>query len=530
MQESSPTPQTRSNTPSLWQSNMSALQSSYIDLFNTLEGDTEGRIEAQAYLLGTTAICHGQMVSMGYLPKLYDDAALRSFDHIVETTYGILEKVTHQFIKDESYRKLFNFSPLLERMILLPSPYDCTIPIARFDIFLNEETGDFHFCEFNTDGTSAMSEDAGVTNALADTPLLRRFADRHKVEAQELHDTWVETFLDIYFGSSQPLPAPVVALVDYTESATMEEQLEYRAKFEEHGVVCLVADISTLEYKDGALYARDISKNHPAYTLPMRVDAVYRRVVTYEILRDLESTEAEAMALLDDTAEVPGTLHGALALLAAVSRQKVCMIGGFKTQVAHSKAIFCMLHHPDTLAILSEDEQAFVKRHVPFTTWLKPEYIDIQTVKDQKDRWIIKPVDGYMSEDVEAGKAFSEDAWHTLIDACVQKDFIVQEYCPQYHTLNTLPVPKSESGKLLFNNMIEAEQCAQRGVYDPLSLQPFNILTGLYSYGGSFGGIYIRAGQGAVIVGYRGGITMGALLVDLHKQPKRALRARTLME
>ena len=37
--------------------------------------------------------------------------------------------------------------------------YDCNIPIARIDIFYDEETGGFKFCEFNTDGTSAMNED-----------------------------------------------------------------------------------------------------------------------------------------------------------------------------------------------------------------------------------------------------------------------------------------------------------------------------------------------------------------------------------
>ncbi|WP_425429828.1 RluA family pseudouridine synthase [Collinsella vaginalis] len=49
-----------------------------------------------------------------------------------------------------------------------------TIPIARVDIFLNEKTGAFQFCELNTDGSSGMLATAGVTRANALTGAGRR--------------------------------------------------------------------------------------------------------------------------------------------------------------------------------------------------------------------------------------------------------------------------------------------------------------------------------------------------------------------
>lgn len=520
-----------------WSSECAKLQEEYLKLFKKLEGDSQGRLDAQNYLQNAElARCHGIGINMGYLPKLYDNAALEAFDAIVKTTYTILDKVTKHYIEDASYRKLFQFSPLLEQLILVPTPYDCTIPIGRFDIFLDEHTGDFKFCEFNTDGTSAMGEDFEVANALATTPLLEQFTKTHSVHAQELHNTWVETFMNIYNTSKNALPAPVVALVDYVENASLEEQLDFRSKFEEQGVVCLVADIPTLEYKDGALFARDVSDAHPAHMFPTRIDVIYRRVVTYELLEELEKTPTEALAVLQGKMpEGKTSLTGALALLKAVVDQSVCMLGGFNTQVAHSKAIFCMLHHQETMAFLSPSEQDFVKKHVPFTTWLKAEFIDIELVKQNKDKWIIKPVDGYMSKDVEAGKTMDTTSWHALIDQCVKEDFIVQEYCPQYQTLNTLPVPLGEDGSPLFSTIEEMDQCLEQGAFDPMSLVPINILTGLYSYGAAFGGCYIRAGQDAVIVGYRDGVTLAALLVDAAKYSQdapawseRALRPRQL--
>ncbi len=170
----------------VWNSRMSSLAAEYQRHFENLDGDVPGRLAAQAYLENSTAVYHGSVIGMGFLPKLYDKAALSFFEDVVHTTYGILDVMTRHFIEDAQYRALFRFSPLLEQLILLPSEHGSTIPIARIDIFLNEQDGSFKFCEFNTDGTSAMSEDEGVSNALANTPLLRSFAGRHRVEAQLL--------------------------------------------------------------------------------------------------------------------------------------------------------------------------------------------------------------------------------------------------------------------------------------------------------------------------------------------------------
>lgn len=522
-----------------WASRMPALQHAIERQLERLGGDIRGRLEAQAYLNDSDARYHGEVIGMGLLPKLYDEDALRAFDRIVTTTYAILEKMTRRFIEDADYRALFRFSPLLERLILLPDTYECAIPIGRFDIFLNEDDGSFMFCEFNTDGTSAMNEDREVSNALALTATLNEFSSRHHVDAQELFDPWVEEFMRIYEDSSISVLDPVVAIVDYMDSAIVDEQLEFRRRFAHYGVNCLVVDVSTLEYVDGKLYGRDVSKQHPAHLMPTQIDAVYRRAVTHELLRELEGSGEKAERLLSPepratTNEARPVSHkalrGAFALLAAVFDKSACMIGGFKTQVAHSKACFCLLHHPRTLAFLTEDEGAFIREHVPRTTWLKPDCIDIERVKRERENWIIKPVDGYASQGVQAGSSLDAKEWGLLIDEKAEEDYIVQEYCPQFQTLNTLPVPPDDSGRLLFTNNIGARKLEDQGVFDPVGLTPYNILTGLYCYGGRFSGIYVRSGPDAVIVGSRGGITLASLLIDYVPPPGLAIRPRAIME
>ena len=94
---------------------------------------------------------HGRCVRTLQIPKVFTRRDIRRFQEIVSVTYGIFQKVIREYLDNPAYRKLFPFSPELEELILVPSRYDSLLPIARFDIFYNEETGDFKFCEINTD-------------------------------------------------------------------------------------------------------------------------------------------------------------------------------------------------------------------------------------------------------------------------------------------------------------------------------------------------------------------------------------------
>ncbi|MCL2808374.1 MAG: hypothetical protein FWD27_09560 [Coriobacteriia bacterium] len=511
-----------------WQSALPELQLSYLKEFRRLDGDLPGQEAAQSYLNDSSARYRDSVIGMGFLPKLLDKAALSSFEAIVSQTYGILKKMTQQYAKDAEYRSLFRFSPLLEQLILLPSGYSCTIPICRIDIFLDERTGDFKFCEFNTDGTSAMNEDREIADTLAQTATLKSFAALHQVSAQELFDPWVEAFFDIYHTSTQPSKEPVIAIVDYMESAVKEEQLEFQDRFERHGARCMVCDISSLEFIDGALYGKDISKGHPAHQSPLQIDAIYRRAVTYELLHELEQSHCDAQRILSKEESSSRSWRGALALLAAVAENKVCLIGSFATQVAHSKASFCLLHHPKTKELLTQEECEFVTRHVPYTTWLKEDAIDIPHVKETPERWIIKPVDGYGTKGVYAGKSLDKAEWSVLINEKLKADYIIQEYCDQYQTDNILPLSTRLEETPSQSKSKQANNVAIQEGMGGVALAAYNILTGLYCYGGALSGVYTRAGRDALIVGFRGGITLATLLVDTLEQEDLPIRTRSL--
>jgi hypothetical protein len=518
------------------------LQAAYRACFSAENGDRAGRLAAQDYLNNSTAIYHGDVIGLGFIPKLYDQPALEYFDALASTTYRILEKVTRRFLEDGAYRALFGFSPTLERLICLPTGYATTIPIMRADLFLNEDDLDFSFCEFNTDGTSAMNEDREGANALMRSATFARAAQELGLEAQELFEGWVEGFFELYRSSEGAVERPTIAIVDYRASATPYEFEEFRARFERRGLRCLICDLSQLVYRDEALYGSDVNPAHPAFGRLTRIDALYRRAVTGEIVAELEADTgvgaasveaaaglnigaigAKAPGLRDEAAAAATADTGAHALVRAVEQRRVCMIGGFCTHVAHCKQLFTVLHLPETTAFLTEEETAFIRRHVPYTTRLSNRHIDLNALKTDKDRWIIKPEDGYGSKGVYAGVDQSQEDWNALIDECAERHYVVQSFCEQYATPNTRLTPLDERGKQRFATLDEWKR-AEGPNAGGLGLESWNNLTGLYLYNGRFSGLFVRAGQTGIIAGFAGGITVPSFLAGYDSQAGLALR------
>lgn len=154
------------------------LTNEYIEITKQdIEAHERTAKEANEYIRNSTAQYHGRCVKALYVPKIFTGREERIFSDLVSTMCGIFYKVMDAYAKDEDYRRLFGFEPKLEELILREPTYDSPIPIARIDIFYNEETGDFKFCEFNTDGTSAMNEDRELNIAIQKTKAYQQMAE-----------------------------------------------------------------------------------------------------------------------------------------------------------------------------------------------------------------------------------------------------------------------------------------------------------------------------------------------------------------
>ena len=374
-----------------------------------------------------------------HIPKVYDEETVEHFREISRKSHTIFEKVIKEYLEHEDYRKLFPFSKELEELILLPVNCGSLLPIARFDLFYNEENGDFKFCEINTDGTAAMIRDPEIRKALINDPAHQAVIRKYDLEPFELFDSWVEIFMTLYEKYPKKKKDPNVAIVDILDNATMGDFEKFARHFQKAGINCEICDIRTLEYRDGALYS-------PAGN---RIDAVYRRAVTADIMDHYDETGAFISAAKDDA---------------------VFFAGSFATQVIHSKWLFYVLHLERTKRFLTEEERVFVDKHVPFTTELSEKYISLDEVLQNKDRYMIKPMDAYASKGVyAAGPEYGAYEWERLVTGIYGKEgYICQEYCRQYLTDNI------------------------DFAWGDGKWHPFINMPGLYTYNGIFKGILMR--------------------------------------
>ena len=400
------------------------------------------------YMLNSTAKYHGRVARTMYLPKLFTQREVLRFQQDVELLFGIVDKVIAAYEREAEFRRLFGFDERLEALILREKNYQCNIPMARVDIFYNEQTREYKFCEFNTDGTSAMNEDRELNNGLRLTRAYQDFVRDYTVQTFELFDAWVEEFLSIYTEFAQKKlrnEKPGVVIVDFLEHATINEFKIFAERFRARGIECEICDIRELTY-DGQRCSTPTG---------MQVDAIYRRAVTSDILTHFEEVEA---------------------FIAAIKDEAVCLVGDFRTQLVHNKILYKVLHLPEVQRLFEKEEQCFIKAHVPYTVSLRKEIMQEnpklwEAVLHNKNGWIIKPEDSYGSKGVHAGVECNEEEWERFVEEAMDDHYILQEFCKPYQ----LP------------NVEWNSEEPQNPIWRPTSN-----LTGLFVYNGKLKGLYSR--------------------------------------
>lgn len=390
------------------------------------------------------------------IPKLFSDNDLKVFEKAVSMTYSISNKVIKAYLEEPHYRRLFPFSKRMERLILADDHYRCDLPIARFDIFYNEDDHSFKFCEINTDGTSAQNENHELYAALKQNDFIDKFRDENWKQF-ELFDSWIDQLMQIYSTFDHQIDHPAVAIVDYMEKAVWPEFEEFQKHFEAKGMKAQISDVRDLTYDGDHLYGPG-----------GRIDIVYRRAVTRDIEENYEVSKALIQSYLDGN---------------------ICMIGSFRTQIIHNKFFFIAIHDAKTKALLTAEEQRFVEEHF-LENFVLDDKTDRNIVIDEKDKWIIKPLDLYDAQGIYVGSDMTAEKWQEIVDKVWNNGYLCQEYCHPFETENL--------------DFTDENPCFKNYIN----------MTGLYVYGGKLAGIYSRVSPTSIISDRYGGRELASIVIE----------------
>ena len=401
---------------------------------------------------------NGRCVQTLAVPKIISSKLYAHIADFIDNCFSLFNKIIKQYLTNPNYRKLFDFSPELEELILLSDPEKCLIPMARVDFFLNEENFDIMLCEINTDGTSAMNEDRILGELLQYNHAFQFYTQNKSYEQFELFDSWVCEFLEIYKTSSGDNSTPRIVIADFLDKSTLNEFKQFRKAFLNRGIQAEICDIRKLTYENNILKTPD----------GLTVDAIYRRAVTVDIMSNYKDV---------------------LPFINAVKDGSVYLIGEFCTQIIHNKQIFHTLFHPDTLSFLTKKEIDFVKKHFPATYVLCGVSVKENHVISQKDNWLIKPFDSYGSKGVYAGVNYSDKDWSELVLSNIGNDYLLQRFTKPYKTPN---IDFSE---------------------DFPSVKNYSNITGVFCYNEKPYGIYSRLAKGEIISSQYDEKTIATILI-----------------
>lgn len=399
----------------------------------------------------------GKPIPFLYHPMFVTKEDIEAFDKIGDMMISITNRVTDKYLEDPNFRKKFGFPKLIEDLIQVDNGYDINVPIGRFDVFYKSYE-DFKFCELNTDGSSAMNEDNTIGKILLNSEGLKDFGEKYKLNYFELFDSWVNKSIGIYKKFNPNNLRPNVAIVDFKESGTTAEFQEFHKAYARRGYNCIIVDPRDLKYRDGKLYYENY-----------RIDLVYRRIVTFELIEKADEIQD---------------------FIEAYKSRAFCCIGSIKSQVIHNKIFFKILHDEDTLELLSQEEREFVKNHIPMTGLFEGDRDVFDLVLNNKDKYIMKPFDLNASQGVYTGRDLSFEEWEKRLKESWDNEYLYQEFFDPF-TREFIVFEDKEP-----------------------TVKEFKMILGLFMYKEKFAGIYTRIGNTNIISGISNYYTLPNIIVE----------------
>ena len=305
----------------------------------------------------------------------------------------ILEQAVRMALEDEDLLDAYQFPAVFQEILRIDPGYRRLAPVLRLDGHFVR--GVFRIVETNADGSAGMNDSNAIERALLATPLYSYFADRGPIESLEMVDS-LARMLARYSRVSGDRGATCVGILDRRGISTASEFVAVQQALRRLGQNAVLVTPEDLAVRDG-LRARGT-----------RITLVYRRLVT-----------ADAFQMWSSLGP----------LLEAYRAGAIRMVGSFRSELLHSKAVLAIMRDSHVRARIGPAGRRLIDRHVPPAFLLTPASAE-RTVSARR-RWILKPLDSYGSRGVFVGNTLTRKSWKkALAHALAAGRYLLQEYVP----------------------------------------------------------------------------------------------------
>lgn len=305
---------------------------------------------------------------------------------------------------------LFNQLGLTEaetQLVQMDPGYQRASTASRLDAFLLPDS--LRFAEYNAESPAGLGYTERLCEIFNDMPAMRRFRQERQVRYNATIEPMLDALLASYRDWGGRASPPTIAIVDWHEVPTWSEFEILRDVFTEREVPTIVCDPRELTLEHGNLHCDGT-----------RIDLVYRRVLINDII---------------------ARAHDCAVLVDAYAQKTVCVANTFRCKLAHKKAFFAVLTDERNAGLFSDDEQAIVAAHVPWTRMVA----DTETMlngrrqrlmrlaEDHRETLVLKPNDEYGGTGVTLGWETSPSEWSSALNKALNSPpgtWVIQERIP----------------------------------------------------------------------------------------------------
>ncbi len=448
---------------------------------------TAQRLDLNQRLLDSGMEWQGEPFPTYLKPYFVDQAVRQKMADATRLLVSCLEKIGTAHQSGRDFSGLIRHRGRVGDLLRIDPLYPNHHVIVRIDAFFNPATASISVLEFNCSDPSGLGWNDALVQAFVDLPAVRAVRETYDIQADRLLETHQAAMIAMYraWCAARDVPPedhPSTAVVCWKASPIVSDFRLIVDHWVNEGYRCILADPEQFEY-DGAR----LTVNGHA------VELVYRDTI-------------------DDFTKA-GFWPTAQAILRAYRDGNVCLVNPVRAVTGDNKAVLAIVADDRFADLFTEEERSAAREYVPWTRMVEDRTVEydgrltnlVDLLRQNKDRFVLKPNQGYGGIGVIIGRSCDQARWHQAVDAALARpgSTIVQ----QFVEVPTERFPRFDGDRLI-----------------GWSEKHVNI--NLWSHAGEFVGAFLRAADGEIINVHQGGGLVPVLFAA--RKANDARRARAL--
>ena len=369
------------------------------------EGDVaEASAETLDRLLRSEGLFFGDRPLCSVLrPRFLTLAECRLLARACSLVGSAFESVRKAAMQDDGLRSQFGLTDWEEEIIHADPGFPVASPTSRLDAFFADGPDGLKFTEYNAETPAGGAYNDALSRVFMALPAMHRFNRSHVALPIPAAPSIVHSILAAFHTWRGVRERPTVCILDWAEVPTRSEFVLYQREFAALGIDAFIGDPREAEFSNGRFSVGGRQAN-----------LIYKRVLIDELVVQLGL----------DSPTVRAVRAGA-----------VCMVNPFRCKMLHKKASLAVVSDERQGHLLSRDEQAAVRAHVPWTRVVEERTTEhegrsvdlLEFTSANRDRLVLKPNDDYGGKGIVLGWTVDDAAWQAAIRTALAEPYIVQE-------------------------------------------------------------------------------------------------------